>query len=79
MGTSSTILTQIDTAITAVTLKFSSGQYITEYREGGLHVKKESPVALLAELRRLRAEYAAAVAMESGERGGAVGCFGGSV
>lgn len=51
--TQTALRASILTAISTVTEKIANGQTITEYREDGLSVKRESPAALLAELNRM--------------------------
>lgn len=60
MATDAEIVAQLDAAILNVTTKIAAGDAITEYWEGEVKVKKESPAELLKTLRTMRDMYAAA-------------------
>ena len=62
MATDSSLLTQINTAIEAVVAGLAAGKFITEYREGGVQIKKANPQELLAELRKCKQELEGATA-----------------
>lgn len=74
MATPAEILAAIDTGIATVLSKIASGDTITEYEEGPVRVKKNSPSELLAALRAMRAEFAHASATD---RRGASAFYGG--
>lgn len=46
---------QVDAAITAVLDKIAAGQTVTEWREGAIQVKRDTPAELLRALRDMRA------------------------
>lgn len=51
------ILANIEAGIVAVTAKIAAGDWIVEYREGPIHIKKASPTELLSALEDLRGTY----------------------
>lgn len=51
------ILANIEAGIVAVTAKIAAGDWIVEYREGPIHIKKASPTELLKALEDLRGTY----------------------
>ena len=57
--TSTELLAQIDNAIATVTLAIVNGKTITEWKEGSISVKRESPAELLRALRDLRTTLSA--------------------
>jgi hypothetical protein len=69
------ILESIRAGIAAVTAQIAAGNWIVEYREGPLHVKKESPTALLDTLESMRAQYEA----RTEDRSASVATFRGAI
>ena len=74
MATSAEILASIDTGIATVLSAIASGNSITEYEEGPVRVKRNSPSELLAALRAMRREFAPAATTD---RRGAAAFYGG--
>lgn len=75
VATDAEILTSIKAGIAAVTAQIAAGNWIIEYREGPVHVKKASPAELLAALEELRGTYEA----RTEDRAPSVSCFRGAV
>lgn len=76
MATDSDLVTAINTAISTVLANIAQGKLVTEYREGAISVKRESPAALLQALKDMKA----AVSNDSGTgRCASVGVFRGAV
>ena len=59
MATVSEMVTLLDSAISAVLTDLAAGKFVTEYNEGPIRVKKESPTDLLKELRAQRDAFMA--------------------
>lgn len=54
MATESELRSAVDSAISNVLTKIAAGEIVTEYREGPLSVKRDSPAELLKALREMR-------------------------
>jgi hypothetical protein len=67
MANDSLILIKIDDAILAVMSAIASGDNITEYVDGPIRVKSESPALLLETLQKMKSDYLAS----TGERSAA--------
>lgn len=75
MATDAEYLAALKTARSAVVAKLAGGQAITEYAEGGVRIKKESPAALLKAIdEQIRLIEPRVETREAG-----VGCFRGAV
>lgn len=77
MSENSTLLTAYKAARLAIVQKMATGQSITEYSDGVVRIRKESPVALLKELDATIVRLEGMVATENGERSAVVLCPGG--
>lgn len=80
MSENSTLLTALKAARLALVQKMATGQFVSEYRDGTISIKKESPVALMRELEAQIDRLQAVVDNETlGQRSAAVAEFGGPV
>lgn len=75
MATDSTLLDSVNAGIAKVLEGIAAGKFITEFREGGVHVKKANPHELLAALRLMRAELSGGAVDRSADVGSFRGAY----
>lgn len=78
VSANSELLSALKAARLAVLSKISTGQAITEYSDGVVRIRKESPVALLKEL-DAQIKTAEIMAASDGDRSAAICCPTGAI